>query len=132
MLSVDLSKTSPIVLRRILWTVVILLGGAVAAERSADILIALSPYRSSGSLPRGMSPVAVPLLATAVEVAPSAADSQPVKPVFGEEPSEEPQFEEPAAYMARPLRVQVTTFDGPANEVARPLPDPIPDQSFAR
>ena len=121
---VALSETSPIVLRRILWTAVILLGGAVAAERSADILMVLSPYRSSGSLPRGMSPTAAPLLATVVEQ--PAADSAPAV----EQPAEEP-FEEPAAYMAAPLRVQVTSFDGPAGP-APPAPDQLPDQASAR
>jgi hypothetical protein len=93
------------VARRILWAAVILLGGAIASERSADILIALSPYRSSGSLPRGMAAAAPPLAAIAAVVAvePPPADSVP-----------EPEpFEEPAAYMAPPLRTQVTTFDGP-------------------
>lgn len=93
--------------RRILWAAVILLGGAIALERSADILIALSPYRSSGSLPRGMTATAPPLAATAAVVA-VEPPAQPADSV----PETEP-FEEPAAYMAPPLRTQVTTFDGP-------------------
>ena len=100
--------------RRILWVVVILFGGAIASERSADILMALSPYRASESRPGGMTPLATPLLATAVAdrgLAPaveSPADSAREIEVAIEEPVEEPD-----AYMAPPLRVQVTTFDGP-------------------
>ena len=125
-------------LRRILLTVVILLCGAIAAERSADILMALSPYRSSGTVPRGMSP-AVPLLATvaAEAPAPAAPGAEPAslpEPAVAAEPVAEP-FEEPAAYMAAPLRTRVTSFDGPPEPaVAEPQPSvpPLPDQSFAR
>jgi len=120
------------VLRRILWTAVILLGGGVALERSADILMFLSPYPSTGSLPRGMSPARVPLLATVAvdEPAPGPlAAREPAAPEAVAATDPEP-FEEPAAYMAAPLRTQVTTFDGPpAPETSEP---PAPDQSFAR